>query len=297
MAPTPRTPKSVKNADVTRLLASVGVDLMKLGEALIPIALEAGRIQLRHHAANVPVLTKSDLSPVTCADQESEALILAGLTRIAPQIPVVAEEEAAAGRIPAIGRIFFLVDPLDGTREFIAGRLEFTINIALIVDGVPVFGLVYAPASGDFFFTPKLNHAVFVRLQPGVACEPLSLTAFSPVQVRKPQSDALVAVASRSHMNPETEALLAKYPIASRQSAGSSLKFCLVAKGEADIYPRVGRTYEWDTAAGHAVLLAAGGSVLMLNGAPLRYGKVQDRFANPDYIAWGGAPLLPSVIS
>jgi 3'(2'), 5'-bisphosphate nucleotidase len=274
-------------------LRAFGLERSALCSALISVALEAGRIQLRYHAANVPVMTKPDQSPVTCADQESEALILAALARLAPNIPVVAEEEASAGRIPSIGRAFFLVDPLDGTREFIAGRLEFTINVALIADHVPVFGLVYAPATGDFFITPAPNRAAVAKLRAGETYTHLEPDAFATMHVRTPRPDALVAVASRSHMNAETEALLAKYPIVSRQSAGSSLKFCLVAKGDADIYPRIGPTNEWDTAAGHAILAAAGGTVTMLNGAPLRYGKADVRYANPDFIAWGGPPLSP----
>lgn len=270
----------------------VAMSASALSAALIPVVLEAGRLQLRYHRAGVEVMTKPDASPVTCADQQSEALILAALAGLAPEIPVVAEEETAAGRVPGIGRQFFLVDPLDGTREFIAGRTEFTINIALIEDGAPVFGLVYAPATGDFFLTPEANRAAHAKIAPGDA-GPLTADAFKAIHVRSPMANALVAVASRSHMNAETEAFLARYPIASRQPAGSSLKFCLVAKGEADIYPRIGRTCEWDTAAGHAVLAAAGGTVVMLDGMPLRYGKAAAKFVNPDYVAWGGPPLPP----
>ena len=272
----------------------VHIDLPTLSAALIPVALEAGRIQLRHHGAGVAVVTKSDASPVTCADQESEALILAALARIAPDIPVVAEEEAAAGRLPCIGRQFFLVDPLDGTREFIAGRAEFTINIALIEDGIPVFGLVYAPATGDFFLTPDKGRAAYTCVPPSgrvpqgltqvgtasvlkastltastLTASALPSRAFKSICVRAANATALVAVASRSHMNAETEAFLARYAIASRQQAGSSLKFCLLAKGEADVYPRLGRTCEWDTAAGHAILAAAGGQVVKLDGTQL----------------------------
>ena len=228
---------------------------------------------------------------------------MAALARLAPEIPVVAEEEAAAGRLPSIGRQFFLVDPLDGTREFIAGRAEFTINIALIEDGIPVFGLVYAPATGDFFLTPDKGRAAYAcvptigRVPQGLSqvekTSALSASAFKSIRVRAANATALVAVASRSHMNAETEAFLARYAIVSRQQAGSSLKFCLLAKGEADVYPRLGRTCEWDTAAGHAILAAAGGQVVKLDGTPLLYGKAAAHYANPDFIAWGGPPLPP----
>jgi 3'(2'), 5'-bisphosphate nucleotidase len=261
------------------------------GSALIPVVLEAGRVQLRYHRCNVPVMSKSDETPVTCADQESEAVILAGLAKLAPDIPVVAEEEAAAGRLPEIGRTFFLVDPLDGTREFIAGRAEFTINIALVDTGVPVFGLVYAPVTGDLFMTSPDGRAMFVNVgQPDRLDAPV-VTDMAPIHVRRPPADGLVAAVSFSHMNAETEAILAQFQIAARRQAGSSLKFCMVARGEADIYPRVGRTFEWDTAAGHAVLRAAGGTMTKLDGSPFMYGKAAEKFLNPDYIAWGGEPI------
>jgi 3'(2'), 5'-bisphosphate nucleotidase len=255
--------------------------------------LAVGRVQLRHRQAGVRVSAKSDNSPVTRADQESEVIILAALRRIAPGIPIVAEEASAAGQVPGVGRHFFLVDPLDGTREFIAGRDEFTINIALIEDGAPVFGLVYAPALGDLFLTHEPGRAAYANVAadgPAIAIEP---HRFKTIRVRPPSPSALVAVASRSHMNAETVTFLERYLIASHTSAGSSLKFCLVAKGEADVYPRLGRTCEWDTAAGHAILAAAGGTVVTLDGQPLRYGKAAAQFINPDFVAWGGQPLPP----
>jgi 3'(2'), 5'-bisphosphate nucleotidase len=282
----PRTPPS-------RLVDKVAPAYLAMFRALVPVALAAGRLQMRYHSAGVAIVTKADATPVTCADQESEALILAALQKLAPNIPIVAEEEAAAGRIPEVGRIFFLVDPLDGTREFICGRLEFTINIALVVDEVAVFGLVYAPGTGDFFVTPSKGQAAYAKIDPVTPPTSMPMGAFQQIKVKVPHMDGLVAVASRSHMNAETQALLSGYKVASCLSAGSSLKFCLVAKGDADIYPRVGRTSEWDTAAGQAILEAAGGSVTRLDRKPLRYGKADQRFVNPDYIAWGGQPFAP----
>ncbi len=262
-------------------------DYAGLADACLVLALGAGRVQMRHARAGFAVETKADATPVTLADRESERLILDGLTAVAPDIPVIAEEESAAGRQPVIGARFFLVDPLDGTKEFVAGRAEFTINIALIEAGVPVFGLVYAAALGRLFLTLGAAHAIEADVQPDAAIATVAGLDARRIQVRPPDPAALVAVASRSHMNPATEALLARYAIRERRTAGSSLKFCLVAKGEADIYPRIGPTCEWDTAAGHAILRAGGGDVLTLDGAPMLYGKAAQHFRNPDYIAWG----------
>jgi 3'(2'), 5'-bisphosphate nucleotidase len=273
-------------------LRSLNISHAKLAEMLLPVALEAGRVQMHHFRQGVAVQTKSDATPVTAADQESEAVILAALARIAPSVPVVAEEAMADGEPPLIGATFFLVDPLDGTREFIAGRGEFTINIALVVDGHAVFGLVYAPVTHDLFVTTGPNSAVRAMVTPDSGITSLAAAGTTPIAARVPNPQALVALASRSHMNAETEAFLARYAIAERRSAGSSLKFCLVAAGEADVYPRAGRTNEWDTAAGHAILSASGGRMTQLNGAPFRYGKSAERFRNPDYVAWGAGPPL-----
>jgi 3'(2'), 5'-bisphosphate nucleotidase len=260
----------------------------RLADALLPVALAAGRIQMGYFRAGATVQTKADTTPVTVADQESEALILKALAQLAPHVPVIAEEAMAAGQMPAIGDTFFLVDPLDGTREFIAGRGEFTVNIALVRGTVPVFGLVYAPVTQDLFVTTGPATAVRAKVAPDDATATLTSVGARPIHVRQADPERVVVMASRSHMTPETEAFLTRFKVAERRSAGSSLKFCLVAAGEADLYPRAGRTNEWDTAAGQAVLAAAGGKVTTFDGEILRYGKASERFRNPDYVAWGG---------
>ena len=252
---------------------------------LARIAHQAGAIIMRHYEEGTQARKKSDQSPVTDADEEGEAFILAELAKEFPGIAVVAEEEVAAGRLPAIERRFFLVDPLDGTKEFINRNGEFTVNVAEIKGGIAVRGVVYAPA----------KNRLFVGETPGGAFEIAAnidtlpdFDRMCPISVRAAPQDALIAVASRSHRDKKTEEYLAHYPVTEFITAGSSLKFCLVAAGEADIYPRHGRTMEWDTAAGHAVLLAAGGSVKQLDGSPFVYGKTADGFANPFFVARGG---------
>jgi 3'(2'), 5'-bisphosphate nucleotidase len=243
-------------------------------EILAAIARAAGQVVMKHHGAGVEARLKADRSPVTDADQEAEALILAELARAFPGVPVVAEEEAAAGRVAAVGSHFFLVDPLDGTKEFIAGRGgEFTVNIGEVVDGAAVAGLVYAPALKRLF-AGEIGIGAFE--QDGQT---------RAIHARAPAADGLVAVSSKSHPDARTDALLKSLPIKQQVHAGSSLKFCLLAAGEADIYPRAGRTMEWDTAAGHAVLAAAGGRVTDWDGKPFTYGK--PGFENGAFIARG----------
>lgn len=260
----------------------------QLLEAMIGTALEAGRAISEIYRSEFEVRHKADESPVTAADHASEAIILRHLAAVAPRVPVIAEEEVAAGRIPAIEREFFLVDPLDGTKEFVQRRGDFTVNIALVRGGVPVLGVVYAPARSRLFAGNVIAKTAFQMSQDP---EQTQLADQQVIQVRHPPLKGLTAVASRSHRTPETDAYLSRYPVADLVSVGSSLKFCLVAGGEADLYPRLGPTMEWDTAAGHAVLLAAGGSVIMLDGTPLRYGKPE--FRNPSFIAGGLVVLQP----
>src|SRR2546421_337358 len=221
----------------------------------------------------VAVERKADQSLVTAADRQSEEIILAGLARVAPGVPVIAEEEVAAGRIPDITGPFFLVDPLDGTKGFIKGKPEFTINIGLIEARVPVFGLLYAPALSDFYVTLAPNEAANAKLEPGSKASSLAECGLRRLRTRVPDPHALVALTSQSHLNRATESFLAGYNVIERRALASSLKFGLIAKGEADVYPRVGPTCEWDTAAGHAVLVAAGGAVTATDGAPLLYGN------------------------
>lgn len=254
---------------------------------LCHIAQEAGAVILRHYSGEIEARAKSDASPVTFADEEAEILILARLAKFAPDIPVVAEEAAAAGNIPKTNGRFFLVDPLDGTKEFIQRNGEFTVNIALIDGGMPVCGVVLAPALERMFVGDTTgDEAIAVEIA-GPANAPLDLTKAKIIRARRAPADGLVAVASRSHRDYKTEEFLAQYKISNLVTAGSSLKFCLVATGEADIYPRLGRTMEWDVAAGHAVLAAAGGSVTQIDGTPFFYGKTAQGFANPYFIARG----------
>jgi 3'(2'), 5'-bisphosphate nucleotidase len=255
------------------------------------VALDAARVQMHYFGTGVAAATKADNSPVTVADQESEAVILEGLARTAPGVPVVSEEAAAAGRIPAVGAAFFLVDPLDGTKPFLRNERHFTVNIALIEDGHPVFGLVYAPALDDFYLTVGPGQACAARIGPASEARTLAACAFEPLRTRVPDPNGLGALVSQSHLDKATERLLSQYSVVERRAVSSSLKFGLLARGEADLYPRAGPTSEWDTAAGHAVLAAAGGTVTALDGQPLLYGK--PAFRNAGFVAWGRTPLAP----
>lgn len=240
------------------------------------IALLAGARILEIYGSDFSVDTKDDKSPVTAADQAAEDIILAELSTLQPAFPVVAEESVAKGQVPTVGDDpFWLVDPLDGTREFISRNGEFTVNIALIADHRPVLGVVYAPVLGS----------LYTGAGAGRAFKQDQAEARQPIQARQPAADGLDVVASRSHRDEATDAYLAGRNVRAIVSAGSSLKFCLLAEGAADLYPRFGRTMEWDTAAGQAVLEAAGGSVETVDGDPFLYGK--DGFANPGFIARG----------
>lgn len=265
-------------------------DLKSLAEDLLAVTLAAARVQMAHFAAGVAVTTKADKSPVTVADQHSEEIILEGLAHIAPGVPVVSEEAVAAGNIPATGRTYFMVDPLDGTRAFIRQEPHFTINIALIEDREPVFGLVYAPAVPDFYVATGPGEAFAARFGPGREVKSLAACNLERLRTRVPDPNALAALVSQIHANRATQRFLDQYQVVERRAVSSSLKFGLIARGEADVYPRTGETSEWDTAAGHAVLAAAGGTVTTLGGQPLRYGKPE--FRNPGFVAWGRTPAL-----
>ncbi|HXI86009.1 MAG TPA: 3'(2'),5'-bisphosphate nucleotidase CysQ, partial [Parvularculaceae bacterium] len=250
-------------------MADSTIDGARLLESLIDLALEAGAAALRVYAGDFAVDAKEDASPVTAADRQCEEIILNGLSALAPEIPVLAEESAAAGRIPDLGETFFLVDPLDGTKEFVSRNGEFTINIALVRKGRPVLGVVYAPAIGRLYAGGTGLGAL--RLDIG---ETGARGGRRAITARPVPEQGLVAVASRSHATPETEAFLKSLAVGEFAVAGSSLKFCLIAESAADVYPRLGRTMEWDTGAGQAVLEAAGGRVVVHpSGEPLSYGK------------------------
>ncbi|MCX7304843.1 MAG: 3'(2'),5'-bisphosphate nucleotidase CysQ [Hyphomicrobiales bacterium] len=249
------------------------------------LALAAGRKVMEVFHAGCEVGSKADASPVTEADRESERIILEGLRAAYPSIACVAEEEAAGGILPVdLGEAFFLVDPLDGTKEFINRSGDFTVNIALVRNGVPEIGVVYAPMSRRFFSaSPAGAQSLVLDATDGI-------TGRDDISARV-GSPPLTIVASRSHRTPETDRFIQSVEAGEIVSVGSSLKFCLLACGEADLYPRFGRTMEWDTAAGDAVLRAAGGSTVTLDGAPLAYGKRNQAhdsdFANPYFISRG----------
>ncbi|MEZ5753288.1 MAG: 3'(2'),5'-bisphosphate nucleotidase CysQ [Paracoccaceae bacterium] len=252
-------------------------------DRLIPcirrLALEAGdRILDVYASPEFEVKVKSDTSPVTEADEAADAIISAGLRAAFPDLPLITEEQAESHALSA--RTFLIVDPLDGTKEFVQRRGDFTVNIAYVQDGVPLRGIVYAPAKGRLFYTLPDGTAVeetgpFDKAEPG----PLR-----PIRVSNPDNAALMVVASKSHRDQATDDYIGKYAVRDSRSAGSSLKFCLVATGEADLYPRLGRTMEWDTAAGDAVLRGAGGHVVRFDThQPLEYGK--PGWDNPFFIA------------
>ncbi|HEU5286618.1 MAG TPA: 3'(2'),5'-bisphosphate nucleotidase CysQ [Sphingomicrobium sp.] len=252
--------------DELGLLDDIAVAAREAGEAIVAIVRRGFEVE-----------AKRDRSPVTEADRAAELIILAALARTAPGVPVIAEEEVAAGRIPAHGDTYFLVDPLDGTKEFVRGGDDYTVNIGLIVGGSPRLGVVFAPATGAL-------HGGLVGMGAWVE----EGGGRRPIAARTPGSE-LVAVASKSHFNQATADYLDHSASGCGHVAvGSSLKFCIVAEGRADIYPRLSPTSEWDTAAGHAVLLAAGGRVDGPDGAPLRYGK--RAFINRGFVATGGWP-------
>ncbi|MDC0737680.1 3'(2'),5'-bisphosphate nucleotidase CysQ [Cognatishimia sp. SS12] len=253
-------------------------------ETLVPLmrrlSIEAGnKIMEIYNSDDFEVKVKSDDSPVTAADEAADAIIAAGLRAAFPDVMLVTEEQADSHK--AKGDTFLIVDPLDGTKEFIHRRGDFTVNIAYVENGVPQRGVVYAPARERMFFTQADGQAV----EETGSFDPETLGAVSPINVAEADNTALMVVASKSHRDQATDDYINKYAIKDSKSAGSSLKFCLVATGEADLYPRVGRTMEWDTAAGHAVLLGAGGDVVRFDDhTPLVYGK--EDFANPFFIAY-----------
>ena len=239
------------------------------------IAERAGKEILKVYGGDFDVEVKADASPVTAADKRSEALITEEIKAMTDAFPIVGEEAFADGRIPDVaGRPFWLVDPLDGTKEFIKRNGEFTVNIALVEGGRPVVGIVHAPALDATYWGSR--DGAFATIGGGEA---------RPITARSAPADGLVALVSRSHRTPEVDEFLAAYTIKKAIGAGSSLKFCQVAVGRADLYPRLGRTMEWDTAAGHAVLAYAGGHVRTLEGADLGYGKAG--FENPHFVATG----------
>lgn len=239
--------------------------------------LQASQIAMNYYYQvndGLTVMTKDDDSPLTKADLEVDAFIFQKLSENFPDIPIVTEERAASQKQTDQNNLFFLVDPIDGTKEFIKKRDEFTINIALIENGMPIAGVVCAPALEKIFYGGLDNGAFELDMKKGTVVE---------ISVSKPDNSQLLVVASRSHLSEETADFIESNAVKDTKNAGSSLKFCVLAKGGADLYPRFGPTMEWDTAAGHAVLNAAGGFVVNLDETPLRYGKSE--YKNPWFIA------------
>jgi 3'(2'), 5'-bisphosphate nucleotidase len=260
-----------------------------LTEVMRKLALEAGEVIMQiYQSPDFDVRSKSDASPVTAADEAADALISAGLRAAFPDVPLVTEEQAAShGQTVST---FLIVDPLDGTKEFVQRRGDFTVNIALVENGVPTRGVVYAPAQGRLFYT----NAVGMSVEEIGVIDINSVGVTQPIGVTTPDNSALMVVASKSHRDQATDDYIAGYAVKDMKSAGSSLKFCLVATGEADLYPRLGRTMEWDTAAGHAVLSGAGGRVVRFDDhTPLTYGKAG--FENPFFIAYAPGVVLAAL--
>ncbi|WP_371347144.1 3'(2'),5'-bisphosphate nucleotidase CysQ [Ancylobacter sp. IITR112] len=264
---------------------------LSLLSSLAGAALKAGEVILRIRAEGMTVAHKADASPVTAADLAAEELLRAELARLLPGVPVIAEEAVAQGKGEALGTgaapagTFLLVDPLDGTREFVGASGEFTVNIGLVEAGVPSFGIVLAPAVNKLYagVTTPAGGGAFLA---GLDAHP---DFWTPIRCRPVPEKALVAVASRSHLDPQTSAFLGDLDIAESISCGSALKFGLVAEGRADLYPRFGTVCEWDVAAGHAVLRAAGGSVCRPDGSALPYGRTQEDYRVHGFIARGAA--------
>ncbi|MDX2308708.1 MAG: 3'(2'),5'-bisphosphate nucleotidase CysQ [Hyphomicrobium sp.] len=257
-------------------------------DGLVQLALAAGREIMALRPSGRDARAKTDGSPVTAADEAAERIITAGLAELFPRLPVVAEERVAADDVPTdLGSRFVLVDPLDGTKEFVDGRPEFTVNIAIVENGAPVTGVIVAPAMGEGFAGGHGTAWAF-------RCDADGLRDVETIRAR-PRASQLAAVVSRSHATPETLGYLEQFAVAEQLSYGSSLKLAKIAEGKADIYPRLGRTMEWDIAAGDAILRAAGGFVTTLDGQPMTYGKmppvVDAPFANPYFVAFGAWPM------
>jgi 3'(2'), 5'-bisphosphate nucleotidase len=261
-----------------------------LARGLLAPVLAAGALQLDLRRAGVVREQKPDASAVTEADRKSEVLLAAALTMLAPGLPIIAEEAVAAGHVPECAGTLFLIDPLDGTEEYIRGGDDFTVNVGLVVDGTPTFGIVYAPARKWLCVTHRADAAAEAEVgaDVGPASSDFDALSWRPMRVRPRPASGPVAVASRSHPNAEEDAWLRDIGVTERVAVGSSLKFCLVARGDADVYPRFNRISEWDTAAGHAILLAAGGRVDTRDGRPWRYGDRAGGFRTQPFVAWGG---------
>ena len=236
---------------------------------------------------------KPDLSPVTSADVAAQSVILAGLSRLLPSIPIISEEASGTGQMSKLGATFFLVDPLDGTREFLAGRDEYTVNVALVNQGTPVFGCIGAPALGLVWRGVSGQGAERLELRAGA--DTSACFSRTPIRARQLSARGPIISVSRSHLDPQTERLIGHFPGAVRIACGSSLKFCRLAEGGVDLYPRLAPTHEWDIAAGHAIVAAAGGTVVRPNGEAITYGRIVDDFQVPEFVALGDPAAAVSI--
>ena len=254
-----------------------------LADELAAVASQAAAAILAIRPSTLAPRLKADRSPVTAADEASDAVIAAGLARLLPEWPIVSEESSSGPQV--LGARFALVDPLDGTKEFLAGRTEFTVNIALVHNGKPMAGFIAVPALGLLYRGVVGRGAERLHLAPGAL--PSKATAITAIKARPRPIDGLVATVSRSHLEPASEAFLKRLPVRERLACGSALKFCRIAEGSADVYPRLSPTCEWDVAAGHAIILAAGGTLTTPAGGPMTYGHGDAEFRVPGFVAWG----------
>ena len=269
--------------------ASASGDIEDLARLFANMAIAAGALAMETLAnANIESRLKGDTSPVTEADERIEAYLLRELEAALPGVPFLAEESVARGKTLGAGDAFLLIDPIDGTREFLARSSDFTINVALAEKNAPRVGAVYAPAQGRVWFAGAQGYEA--QAVPGGSLPPMQ--DWRPLRTRPRPPEGLVALISKSHLDEATKTFLSRQRIARSAPVGSSIKFCLLANGEADVYPRFGPTMEWDTAAGDAVLRAAGGVTLDPDGAPLRYGKKADDYRNGPFVAWADAAAL-----
>jgi 3'(2'), 5'-bisphosphate nucleotidase len=261
-------------------------DLDRIAWRFAAIAVEAGRVIMAAYEHGCAVHLKADQSPVSQADEQAEAIIVSALQHEMPDLTVIAEEAVAKGQVSAPGSVFCLVDPLDGTREFVNRNGDFTVNIALIRDGIPVAGVILLPAMRRLYLAAGLAYRVELATDLSLQREKAYL-----IRTRKRPARDWIATVSRSHLDQDTQRFLSANPFGATFQAGSALKFGLIAEGEADVYPRFSPTCEWDVAAGHALVKAAGGSLFASDGAAMCYGRSQQGFIVPGFIVWGDEPI------
>jgi 3'(2'), 5'-bisphosphate nucleotidase len=270
---------------VVRIYDPAALTSIQLVDELTTIVSRAAAAILAIDPATAARRIKSDLSPVSAADEASNSEIIKGLSCLLPGMPIVSEESIGPSSAAPLGPSFALVDPLDGTREFLAGRNEFTANIALVIDDIPTVGVIAAPALGLIWRGIVGRDAERLRLSPGAAAD--EADEIVAIHTRRRPAQGLIAAVSRSHFDAETAALLASLPVGVQIACGSSIKFCQVADGSADIYARLAPTHEWDIAAGHAIVTAAGGTVMTPEGKRLTYGRAAEGFCVPAFLAFG----------